>query len=50
MNSFPKEITIGNRKIGYGHPVYIIAEIGANFDHDIEKAKNDLDSCISLEP
>ncbi len=39
MNNFPKEIKIGNRKIGDGHPVYIIAEIGANFDHDIEKAK-----------
>jgi sialic acid synthase SpsE len=36
---FPREIKIGNRIIGNGHPAYIIAEIGANFDHDIEKAK-----------
>lgn len=36
---FPKEITIGRRKVGRGHPTYIIAEIGANFDHDVEKAK-----------
>jgi sialic acid synthase SpsE len=39
MSNFPQELTIGNKKIGTGHPVYIIAEIGANFDHDIEKAK-----------
>ena len=37
--SFPKEIQIGNKVIGEGHPVYIIAEIGANFDKDINKAK-----------
>ena len=37
--SFPKEINIGGRLVGHGHPAYIIAEIGANFDHSIEKAK-----------
>lgn len=37
--SFPKEIKIGNRMIGIGHPAYLIAEIGANFDQNIEKAK-----------
>jgi hypothetical protein len=37
--NFSKEIKIGNRTIGEGHPSYIIAEIGANFDQDIEKAK-----------
>lgn len=37
--NFSKEIKIGNRTIGEGHPTYIIAEIGANFDQDIEKAK-----------
>ena len=37
--SFPKEIKIGNRTIGVGHPAYLIAEIGANFDQNIEKAK-----------
>lgn len=40
MNTaFPKEIKIGNRLVGEGHPSYIIAEIGANFDKDINKAK-----------
>src|SRR3990172_10098427 len=37
--TFPKQIKIGNKTIGEGHPVYIIAEIGANFDKDINKAK-----------
>lgn len=37
--SFPKEIKIGTKFIGSGYPVYIIAEIGANFDGSIEKAK-----------
>lgn len=40
MNAaFPKQIAFGNRIVGYGHPAYIIAEIGANFDHSISKAK-----------
>jgi len=38
-NKFPKEIKIGDKIIGAEHPVYIIAEIGANFDKDINKAK-----------
>lgn len=37
--SFPKEIKIGNRMVGNGHPAYVIAEIGANFDGSKEKAK-----------
>lgn len=37
--SFSKEIQLGNKLIGAGHPTYIIAEIGANFDHNIDKAK-----------
>jgi sialic acid synthase SpsE len=36
---FPKQIKIGNKTIGEGYPTYIIAEIGANFDNDINKAK-----------
>lgn len=40
MNTaFPKEIKIGKRLVGHGHPSYIIAEIGANFDKDLNKAK-----------
>lgn len=38
-NFFSQEIKIGSRLIGPGHPTYVIAEIGANFDHDISKAK-----------
>jgi sialic acid synthase SpsE len=44
MRPFNKEIKIGGRKIGYGHPAYIIAEIGANFDNDIAKAKRLIDA------
>ncbi len=34
------EIKIGKRIIGTGHPVYIIAEIGSNFDGSLERAKH----------
>lgn len=37
--SFSKEFNIGSRKIGNGHPSYLIAEIGANFDKSLTKAK-----------
>lgn len=36
---FPKEIKIGSRLVGEKHPVYIIADIGANFDGNLDKAK-----------
>jgi sialic acid synthase SpsE len=36
---FPKEISIGSRRVGEGQPAYVIAEIGANFDRDLDKAK-----------
>jgi len=39
MNS----ISIGNRKVGNGHPCYIIAEIGINHNGDIEIAKKLID-------
>ena len=38
-NRFPKEIRIGSRTVGFDHPTYFIAEIGANFDGNLEKAK-----------
>ena len=44
MKPFNKEIKIGNRLIGKGHPSYIIADIGANFDNDINKAKQLIDA------
>ena len=34
-----KEITIDNKKIGSQHPVYFIADIAANHDGDLERAK-----------
>ena len=34
-----KPITIGKQKIGKNFPCYIIAEIGSNFDGDLNKAK-----------
>lgn len=36
---FKKIIKIGDKLVGAGQPVYFIADIGANFDNDIEKAK-----------
>lgn len=36
---FPKQIRIGRKTIGEGYPAYIIAEVGANFNHDIAHAK-----------
>jgi len=44
MLDFSKEITIGDKKIGLNHPSYFIAEIGANFDGSIEKAKRLIDA------
>jgi sialic acid synthase SpsE len=34
------EIKIGDRAVGEGHPVFVIAEIGINHNGDLEKAKN----------
>lgn len=36
---FPKVINVGNALVGEGQPVFFIAEIGANFDQGLEKAK-----------
>jgi N-acetylneuraminate synthase len=41
---FNKEIKIGNRFIGEKYPTYFIAEIGANFDGNIDKAKRLIDA------
>jgi pseudaminic acid synthase len=38
--AFQKEIKIGSHKVGVGHPTYIIAEIGSNFDGDLKRAKH----------
>jgi N-acetylneuraminate synthase len=34
-----REITLGNRTIGDGHPTYLVAEIGINHNGDVEMAK-----------
>jgi len=44
MKSFNPEIKIGNKVIGFDYPTYFIAEIGANFDKDIQKAKRLIDA------
>lgn len=38
-----RKIKIGNRWVGGGEPVYIIAEIGSNFDGSLEQAKKLVD-------
>lgn len=38
MNGMKKEITIGKKKIGIGHPVYIVAEMSANHLQDYNRA------------
>lgn len=44
MGFFNKEIKIGQKCIGEKYPTYFIAEIGANFDGSIEKAKRLIDA------
>jgi N-acetylneuraminate synthase len=44
MKTFSKEIKIGNKILGENHPTYFIAEIGANFDKNIDKAKRLIDA------
>jgi sialic acid synthase SpsE len=39
MENFLKEINFGDKKVGKNFPTYFIAEIGANFDGSLDKAK-----------
>lgn len=41
-----REIWIGNRAVGDGHPVYIVAEIGINHNGDLEIAKRLIDAAV----
>ncbi len=41
-----REIKIGNRMVGDGHPAYVIAEIGINHNGDIEIAKEIIDAAV----
>ena len=34
-----REVKIGSRMIGDGHPTYVIAEIGINHNGDVEIAR-----------
>ena len=42
----PREIKIGERLVGDGHPAYIIAEIGINHNGDIDIAKKLIDASV----
>jgi N-acetylneuraminate synthase len=41
-----REIKLGNRMVGDGHPAYIIAEIGINHNGDLEIAKQIIDAAV----
>jgi N-acetylneuraminate synthase len=41
-----REIKLGKRLIGEGHPAYIIAEIGINHNGDLEIAKKMIDAAV----
>jgi len=42
-----KEISIGNRKVGDGHPPLVIAEVGINHEGDYEKALQMVDAAVA---
>ncbi|MEW5830407.1 MAG: N-acetylneuraminate synthase family protein [Chloroflexota bacterium] len=41
-----REIKIGNRLVGDGHPAYVIAEIGINHNGSVEIAKEMIDAAV----
>jgi len=41
-----REIKIGNKMVGDGHPAYIIAEIGINHNGELEIAKQMIDAAV----
>jgi len=41
-----REIKIGNRMVGDGHPAYIIAEIGINHNGDLDIARKMIDAAV----
>jgi len=42
----PREVKIGDRMVGDGHPTYIVSEIGVNHNGDIEIAKKMIDAAV----
>ncbi|HMD81363.1 MAG TPA: N-acetylneuraminate synthase family protein, partial [Anaerolineales bacterium] len=41
-----RELRVGNRLIGDGHPAYVIAEIGINHNGDLNIAKRMIDAAV----
>ncbi len=41
-----REIKLGNRLVGDGHPTYIVAEIGINHNGDLEIARQMIDAAV----
>jgi N-acetylneuraminate synthase len=41
-----REVKIGNRKVGDGHPAFVIAEIGINHNGDLNIAKQMIDAAV----
>lgn len=41
-----REMEIGNKLVGEGHPTYVIAEIGINHNGDVEIAKQMIDAAV----
>jgi N-acetylneuraminate synthase len=46
MENNKAEIKIGNRYIGEGHPVYVVAEIGLNHNGSLDIVKKIIDGRI----
>ncbi len=42
----PREIELGDRIVGDGHPTYVVAEIGINHNGDVETAKRLIDAAL----
>ncbi len=38
------DLAIGDRRVGDGHPCYVIAEIGSNHNHDFDQARRLIDA------
>jgi len=41
-----REVQIGHRRVGDGHPTYIVAEIGINHSGDLETARRLIDAAV----
>jgi N-acetylneuraminate synthase len=42
----PREVRLGDRRVGDGHPAYVIAEIGINHNGDLETAERMIDAAV----